>query len=239
MSLVASRHHFFKRSPQSPFLPLKQFNYLTSMSEPQVLELLGFSEKILVPKLLENLNQKKVLFLGVNPIASLDKSLSWQSPALLVEYGWEQKENSVQSKLDFHSVRGPQRPFALQSHFFDFAYLSLVTSPLFSLDMLIKEISRVLAPQGRVLLSVPHPSFQIMRLNQNPSSGVHADQNFETYFSLLKKNNLYLEAVVETSVDPSIKPFFVVGENDSYYEEFLGFPLALFLQAVKYEKHGC
>lgn len=230
--VVYNLKRIFKKSetPQT-IPPFKQFNYLNSMEQKDLVDLLHFSQQRVLAQTIPDLSTKNVLFISFPSTVSLVDTFIKFDPALLMNY--QVHFNANHSRSNVHSLTGSLNPLSVKKESFDAVFFPVAS--LYQKDFLssFKHLGQTLKNGGRAFICVVHPALELFLYNQNPSSASKAQLNFQSYFSGLKENNLYLEELIETNIDKETKVFF---KDSRYFDEFKGLPLVLFLRAVKFQK---
>lgn len=223
----------FSRAP-TEIPPFKHAHYLNLLSPPELSPLLGFMEQNLLLDDLINIEGKKILLLGNSQANYLTEKIMEKKPAWLALYLPDSRIPLPCQEPNFIGIRGNLKPLALASGSFD-----AIIAPWAAFSQndplpLLPEFCRVLAAGGKLLLTVAHPTLEILLNNQNPESQGISKNNMESYFSSLRTQNLYLEWIRESLVDKQVRSFFISQEGTDYSDEFSGIPLVLLLRSVKY-----
>ena len=126
----------------------------------------------------------------------------------------------------------------LRTGYFDVAISTLVLAHLQSLQRAVFEMSRVLKPQGTLVLSDFHP--ENVKRNWKRSFGTGQDTNaghafaaesyyhpVTEYLDEFRKNNLHVDRFIEPVIDETLEPLFKRGKASHIYRKFFGAPILI------------
>lgn len=134
----------------------------------------------------------------------------------------------------------------LRTGWFDVVISTLVLAHLPSLQRAVHEMSRVLKPQGFLVVSDFHPENlkrnwkrSFVAVEDNRTRGRFAAESYyhpiEDYRDEFKKNNLHVEQYVEPVIDASLEPLFKKANVSHIYREFFGTPILIIFLLRKLE----
>lgn len=220
---------FWRKRNQIP--SFKKENYINRLTDEALCEILSFSEERLFETVLSRLEFEKALILS--PQNYITRQILKRKSGHLCAYHLPE-DPLIENHPKLISIRGDDDPLSLKSESFDFVFCPAATQMQRDLSQNFNELSRVLKRGGRLLMSVPHPSFEFFIKNQNPNSNLQAESSLEFYLDRLRRQNLYLEVLKEGQVNQNLKPFFEAEGHLTHYDELKGLPLVLFLKVVKF-----
>lgn len=233
MTTLLNFRQFFK--PKAKPLSYKYKHFLNSIEPKRLEEILIYSEGEALATLMTSLKGKKVLMLNDQKHKYALKKLLQIEPSRVVNLVYQGREVKTQ-KQDYWTFHGDLEHLPLRRGLFD-CYIApfVLNSDMRWLETNLEKIAQHMVNGQRIILSVKHHSLDQMLCNQNPSTGVVSDLSLSRLFEMLKKQNLYTEALHEGCVDLSLKPYFSENDHD-YYHEYKNTPLCLVLSAVKFQK---
>lgn len=224
---------FKKKTHAEPYMiPLKKENHLTRLTNELLADLLHTSEGRVLSKIIPACQGKKVLF-----IVPADKPFARQlivdeKPQTFVQLQFEPtKKESTHLTLTCDTKNIP-----LKNDLFDIVIACLADTQFNALP-LIPELSKVLRPDGLLILTAVHPNLDAMLKNQNPASHQLIENHLEDYFHQMRKNHLYLENLKEGLIQNDVKPYLTLSKEDPNFNDYVGIPLVVCFRFVKYKPH--
>lgn len=233
MSAILQLKQFFK--PKVKPLSYKHSHFLNSLDQKRLQEILLYSEGDNLAQTALEITGKKVLFCNDGLHKYALKKIVQAEPSYTMNLVYNNKEWQRQ-KLGYSTIQGDLNHLPLRRGYFDYYMCPFVlTNDMRKLEKWIDKFSGHMVNGQKLFLSCQHPGLNQILYNQNPSTNVVSDVSLSKIFDILKRNALYTEAIHESSVDLSLKPYFVSNEFD-YYHEYKGTPLTVVFSTVKFQR---
>lgn len=227
------RKLFRQREPQAQ--PFKYRHFLNSLPKTKVEEIVLFSEADSLMPLIPAVNTGHTLFFNDQRHKYLLKKLIAKEPSHFLNLVTDGEEMESQSPGQF-TLLADKHKLPIKPASQDIAvYPGSISEDQLDARM-IQSLSALLKNGGRLLVSVCHPSLELLLFNQNPSETGAPDNSMAEYFRLFKESHLYLEDMSEGRVNQGLKPFFTVDGEFDHYHEYKGTPLVVAFRLVKYKK---
>ncbi len=104
-----------------------------------------------------------------------------------------------------------------------------------SLGRLLREVGRILQPQGTVLFSDLHPFSQMIQKEhlKNPVSEEGLGPGFERYYKWFREAGLQVDAVKEAFFEGAMKKSFTSEDQKKYFDQVRKTPFLIFLSLRK------
>lgn len=212
----------------------KHGHYLTRLASDKLGEMLTYSESDVMLSMLPEFGAKKVLLINDGCHKYLYKKIGTTEAAHVVNFCLsEQGKNELANAF---TIYGDLDRLPFKNLQFD-----LIICPFASMGHryspdLLAVFSKMLKNGGRMILSLKHPQFEHVLLNQNPAEVATTNNSVGAYFSLLKENNLFTEDLREGVVNQTLRPYFVGQDQTDFYHDYKGLPLTLIFKTVKFAK---
>ncbi|MBI4365369.1 MAG: class I SAM-dependent methyltransferase [Deltaproteobacteria bacterium] len=212
----------------------------TQLGIPKVKELLTLATDRLVPSLLPNLAGRAVVEIadGVGKFAPMLKEKGAKVVASL-EIGLGAPVGSSDVTRQVYVVRGSLRRLPFADHFFEFGFANMATPQQGDFLRAIKEIARVLAPGGNLLVTDYHPFGAFAKRGGARIKPAESTlKGMGDYFKIARLVGLHVQDIRETFIDETTRAAFTTPEEKTAYRALKESPLMICLVLQKGAAHG-
>lgn len=203
---------------------------------PKLRKLIQQIGERVVPQLLPSLQEKNVLEIGEGPLA-FQKIILEKKPKMFCGAVIGGVLPTTGGEAPPWAVKTSIRSIPFDQQFFDGVVASLTTPLQGDVISVIKEIGRMLLPDGFALLIDFHPFGMYARSgSERIRSPMATIRGLEDYFRMCKLAGLSVVDLYEGFLDDTLRNQFTTNEEMNTFRDLKGTPLVLYIIVTKSRK---